>query len=214
MTNRDSSQLLIGLLLFAGGACAGVIGSAVFAPARDAAPGRARENPNEVSESMARLSAEVRALAERLERAPAASSPTLVREATASGAGVRADDEILVMLRRLTAAQAATSAGSLHNPGPLELPPPMTPQKRSAIKLQLKSLGDSRDAREAELTRSHQFMTFQQILDRYGRPDDMTSAAGSLVWTYVLSKGGDEEGDTQVWFTFVDGIVVEASFNY
>ena len=90
----------------------------------------------------------------------------------------------------------------------------MTPQKRSAIKLQLKSLGDSRDAREAELTRSHQFMTFQQILDRYGRPDDMTSAAGLARLDICALEGGDEEGDTQVWFTFVDGIVVEASFNY
>jgi hypothetical protein len=216
MMRRDFAHVSSGLLLFAGGACAGVIGSILIAPApaRDAA--RAA-NPNEISDALARLADEVSHLNERLARAPDATASAPAREAAAAGAGApgassRSEEEMLVLLRRLSAALAAPSPGVSPGSVALAVPESPSPQERAALGARFKGLGASRDEREAEITRSHVLLTYQQILDRYGRPDDVSAFQGGMTWTYKLSKDEDG-GETLVWFDFADGIVVGGHYN-
>ena len=62
------------------------------------------------------------------------------------------------------------------------------------------------DTHEEGLQRTHQLMTYQDILDRYGQPDGVYAGEAGANWKYKLRD------DDYVWFQFQDGLVYGVYF--
>jgi hypothetical protein len=77
------------------------------------------------------------------------------------------------------------------------------PDRAAILALQLER--ENEDGGEEKVTRAHRLWTFQQVLDRYGRPDEITPHEDYIEWIYYLPEHGDNFD-----FHFVDGMCVIA----
>ena len=74
----------------------------------------------------------------------------------------------------------------------------------AALPKQSEALVPLMSQNEEDRSRAHWFLTYQQVLARYGRPDSMdVSPEGTLVWIY-----NEAHTRGQLGFTFFDGFVV------
>jgi hypothetical protein len=144
----------------------------------------------ELVDEVARLG-RVETLVRASEREPAAGEPP----GTSLGGGDEAA-RVVAALDRLTEALASAPARAATGAGggnaPLVMPP----------------AGSRKDALAAlvgrewdQLSREHRFWTFQQVLDRYGPPDEVTNG-GQWLYHYPDNKGASYQTFS---FQFADG---------
>jgi hypothetical protein len=190
--------VLLGLVtLFLGGVVGGVLGSALIArpaPSQGAAtPGTGPQGSDAaLVGAIGELVDEVR----RIRNAPAPTGEPSERRPVEDGSAPDLDeDRVVAALDRLTQALQA-SQGRVSGGGvgitPLVLP---APGSRLAA---LEALA-GRDWEEN--SREYRFWTFQQVLDRFGRPDEVSDDR----WIYFLRSGGDE---TVFTFQFSQGFLM------
>ena len=179
--------ILFGLVtLFLGGVVGGVLGSALIGRAA-VQPGPAAATPltaptgadPELVQAIEQLVDEVR----RARNAPVEVGASERRPVGGASPPALDEDRVVAALDRLTLAlQAAQGRATPGGIGitPLVLPPP----------------GSHRGALEAligrdweEISREYRFWTFQQVLDRFGRPDEVSDDR----WLYFVPHGDDEE---------------------
>ncbi len=196
MDSRPATVVLALLALLFGGVAGGVLGVALLQPSpaeapRTAAPAAVAELDPALAKAIEELAREVRLLGGP---APTADAP----ERTPVGhEGAESFDpkELIAALDRLT--QALKAAQGRASPGGIGITPLILP-----------SGGKRLDALESlsgrgwqELSRDHRFWTYQQVLDRYGPPDEVN---GSGQWLYMLPLA---DGERSLTFTFVQGYV-------
>jgi len=59
--------------------------------------------------------------------------------------------------------------------------------------------------------KKHLFWTMQEILDHYGKPDEVSPDNGFVDWFYFVRRGDVQEN---IWFAFDEGVVVGGDYNY
>jgi hypothetical protein len=197
VTTAPRAALGVGAL-FVGGLLGGLLGSALFA--RGGAPGGgAPAGERVVVESDPQLRAAIEALTREL-RLRAADAPVTVggaREAVREANGAPAGDfgALAAALDRLTQdleqARGGVAGGGI-GVTPLVLPPP---GHRAANLRALLAMDDE------EASRQFRLWTYQQVLDRFGRPDYIHEGGR---WTYVLPEGN---GNSEFTFRFTDGFL-------
>lgn len=210
MALNSSISFGTALILFIGGAAGGVVGSLLFTTASGARGDSGSTIHGESSELLSairQLSGEIQQLAGR--PSAAASSPANVpRENTKFPAGDPASIEKLTMsLDRLAAALASAPRGSssaITPPRPFGVPELTAVQRNDFL---LKYM----DRDEDEASRDFHFMTAQQVLDKFGRPDRMAARQDGVEWSYVLKTTSPDGGMSEYTFRFVisDGYVVQ-----
>jgi hypothetical protein len=201
---------------FAAGAAGGFLASLLWlqpsrGAAEPAARGGEREAPGDLKEAVARLESTVRLLADRLDRAVAApASQGNARERAVAGGGAANPnkDEILAAIDRLAAAISGPGAPGARAPGapPLALSPQLS-QKKLAETL---ASFDATNDRQA-VTDEHLFLTYQQILDRYGRPSRAMPFNSGVLWEYEI-KNTEGSVTGTIGISFYDGMVLEVTF--
>ena len=157
------------------------------------------------------LLAEVRALGDRIEglahgrgtppNAGAASSERTAlateTDETAPTADVaRLLERCTTLLERLEQ-RTATGSG----------PAPLAPAPATASRAALEGLDTTDRELNARLSKQHRLSGYQQVLDRYGTPDNVWNSANSIKvhWGYDIEL---RNGDTfDVTFEFIDGMV-------
>lgn len=194
--SANKTAIAIGALLV-GGVVGGVIGSALVT--RDAGTGasagvahpRAGTEPEDTAtlEALQTLTDEVRGL--RADLAQRAGGP--VAERTTPEGGTPELERLAELLDVLatnlkTRPRAGTSPGFQGTP---LLVPQGAPRRDR--------LADVADLPEEERSRAHRFLTYQQVLDRFGAPDHVT---GDGIWVY-----NDPLTRVEVHFHFQDGLV-------
>ena len=138
-----------------------------------------------LAKAIAELSASVRALEEKVGalRIPAAPAPT---SRTAAGGSPGPSEDLERTLRDLVGKLDALQSGTA---GWVSAQPPLALQ---AAKPPVVAVLEAVRARSlAERTRDHAMWTFQEVLDRYGRPDGVDLYGGeppTIRWTYNLPE--------------------------
>lgn len=167
--------------------------------------------PQGADPNLAALLVEVRALGDRIEglahgrgALPAAGPvpsertalPTSTDETTETVELARLLERCTTLLERLEQ-RTATGAG----------PARLAPAPATASRASLKGLDFSDRELDARLTKQHRLSGYQQVLDRYGTPDNVWNSSNSI----KVSWGYDVElpnGDTfDITFEFIDGMV-------
>jgi len=190
---------LFGLVaLFFGGVVGGVVGSILVArpstAGGDAAatPGASAEG---VDPALVRTIEELVDEVRRLRTAPESRTPPERRPVAGEGKPELDEERIVAALDRLTLAlQVAQGRASPGGIGitPLVLPAPGS--RRGALEELL-----GRDWEE--ISREYRFWTFQQVLDRFGRPDEVSDDR----WLYLVPHG---EGEEVFTFQFSQGYLM------
>jgi len=193
---------------FLAGAAGGFLGSQLWLQGprggAEGSPRGDRESAAELNESMRQLTAELRRLADRPARAADGASPTsTVRESAAAPApGLNPNkDEILAAIDRLTIAIGGSGASHATSSTPLVATTPPQLKKLTEISEALDH-GDS----EA-VSPPYFFLTYQQVLDRFGKPTGIFAHDGHVRWEYSIPNPGSEDHRT-VTFDFIDGFVI------
>jgi hypothetical protein len=184
--------------LFLGGLAGGMLGTTFLArtpseqtpqtASPNAAPG---ESSRELARAIESLAARIQALGER----PAETARNDRQPIADPASPALQEDRVVAALDRLSSAlelsQGRAAPGGI-GITPLVLPPP----------------GSKRVALEAlvgrgweDLSREFRFLTFQQVLDQFGRPDLVENES----WVYLLD-GGDAEKSFR--FQFAQGYVM------
>jgi hypothetical protein len=183
--------------LFLGGLFGGVLGSALFrapaAPASGASPGDGAPRSDEG------LRAAIEALTVEVRRANVVAPVDDDLRAPVDGEGTAPAVEqdfgaVVAALDRLTQALGQARGGVAG--GGIGISPLVVPGPGSRKDALARLVGRSPD----ELGLEYRFMTYQQVLDRFGRPDSVSADS----WHYEL---GDPE-QTDFTFQFVDGYLM------
>ena len=197
-----------------GGAVVGfVLASATAAPppsSLDSAPAPLAAAQN-ADPNLEALLGEVRALGDRIEglargRQGPGSDASTDSERTALATETHASSEtadVARLLERCTTLlerleqRAATGAG----------PARLAPAPATATRAPLEALDVTDRGLDAQLTEQHRLSGYQQVLDRYGTPDNVWNMANSIQvsWAYNIEL---RNGDTfDITFVFIDGMV-------
>ncbi len=159
-------------------------------------------NHESLAKAIAELSASVRALEEKVGalQIPAAPAPT--SRAAAGGSPGPSEDlgkTLRDLVRKLDVLQSGTASSVSAQP-PLALQAARPPVVAVLEAVRARPL--------AERTRDHAMWTFQEVLDRYGRPDGVDLYGGeppTIRWTYNLP------GNRLLRFKFFQGYVLWVS---
>ena len=174
--------------LFCGGVAGGLLGGVLFSrpvtqPAESAAgpgPGPAAETVDpQLAQAIAALANEVR----RLRWAPAEAGGGERRPVGESGAPAQDGQRMVAALERLT--RALELAQGRAAPGGIGITPLVLPPAGSRQAALEGLVGRDWE----EISREYRFWTFQQVLDRFGRPDEVDNDR----WLYKLQRGDSEE---------------------
>jgi hypothetical protein len=206
ITLHPGSAVLLILLAVLAGATGGAVFGQVGVNARPPVAVGPPPNlilPDEFHELLGTLVQEVRDLRETLMTRESVPERRQVPETKNEPAP--ALDELTVQLERLVKQleSAALRPGAVHTPRiPLQVPPggvgfespPWAPD-----------FGDreSREAWRCQVARDFRFLTYQEVLSRYGNPDYVSYNEGHLYWRYE-----NEETEQDFEFAFVDGFVI------
>ena len=236
MTRQQNGILLAGICLFVVGLVVGFGGAELISPApaeadeaadREARPAlpasAAREvasGNEELAAALVELNLTLASLRGVLERGPAALEPrdagrTLVGQAPAPGT-----DELAASIQALAAALRDMPAGGSApgTNGPLVIPGWV--DRRTAFDTEaLKRIyrddagdrGERAEAAAREWRTRHLFWSKQDVLNRYGKPDDVYHDDGFIEWCYMLPGNLEEE---DIDFAFDEGLVVEVEYSY
>jgi hypothetical protein len=184
--------------LFLGGLFGGVLGSALFrapaAPASGASPGDGAPRSDEG------LRAAIEALTVEVRRANVVAPVDDDLRAPVDGEGtVPAGEQdfgaVVAALDRLTQALGQARGGVAG--GGIGISPLVVPGPGSRGDALARLVGRSAE----ELAVEHRFLTYQQVLDRFGRPDEVSNGS----WLYRTGSGDQREVFT---FQFVDGYLM------
>jgi hypothetical protein len=112
-----------------------------------------------------------------------------------------ANSEVLGELRELTSVLKSLSARMATSPGTssFDLRPPALDAKRPPVPV-------TAPERQEDFERIHLFWTYQQVLDRYGRPDEIQPRENAQSWWY-------RESGRVIGFTFSQGFVISTYVN-
>jgi len=168
---------------------AGADGATSADAATPEGPAAARPQPADAGSALVRalgeLTGEVHQLREELRTRPAGRSPV--------DGGSEEQDRLVHLLDVLTSnleTATRTGTGPGYHGSPLLLPTGEALRNR---------LADEADLSEQERSRNNRFLTYQQVLDRYGPPDQVSDAG---IWIYKDPLTGVELN-----FHFKDGLV-------
>jgi len=195
VTTTTRTALGVGAL-FVGGLLGGLLGSALFS--RDATPGPVGSaSERVVVASDPQLREAIEALTRELRRAGVATPADGERRAPANGEGTAPAAQqdfgaVIASLDRLTQAlgQARGGAGG----GGIGISPLVLPSAGSRADALAGLAGRSAE----DLSREYRFLTYQQVLDRFGRPDEVSANS----WLYRFGSG---EALQVFTFKFSDG---------
>lgn len=184
--------------LFLGGLIGGWIGSAMFraptAPASAASPGDGAPRSDDA------LRAAIEALTAEMRRASLVTpvDDGLREPVNGEGAPPAAAQDfgaVVAALDRLTQALGQARGGVAG--GGIGISPLVVPGPGSRKDALARLVGRSAE----ELALEHRFLTYQQVLDRFGRPDEVSADS----WSYRLDSGAESNDFT---FVFVDGYLM------
>ncbi len=196
-----------------GGALVGfVLASASAAPTPSFDPSPATlEVPQGADPNLEALLAEVRALGDRIEglaraRGGPASAAATDSERTALATETHAGPEtadVARLLERCTTLLERLEQRTANGSGPARL----APAAATASRAPLEALDFADRDLDQQLTKQHRLSGYQQVLDRYGTPDNVRNMANSIQvsWVYNIEL---RNGDTfDITFVFIDGMV-------
>lgn len=197
MQSRPAFAALALVALLLGGLAGGLLGSLLAQPApapaiAPASSGASAPLDPALARAIQELAREVRLLGS----SSAAAAPEPGRTPVGGEPAESHDSgDLIAALDRLTRAlQASQSRAS---PGGIGITPLILPAGGKRLDA-LATLA----RRDWEVnSREHRFWTYQQVLDRYGPPDEVT---GDGKWLYTLALA---EGERSLTFVFVDGYV-------
>lgn len=132
---------------------------------------------------------------------PAAVRETADRTALGDGEEIASAPDMVELLERCSALiermeQRGSTSASQTNSLFFDSP--------SATSENLNQFPETLEGEKAFLAK-HQLWSFQQVLDRYGRPNEINVHDNEIVWRYMVTR---PEGETVGWnFIFVEGLV-------
>ena len=231
---QHGNAILLGGLGFVLGALVGVGGSVVLSSPsesdettsrRPAVPGTARQAPSDSAEDGGELAAAVvelrmtlASLQGVLERAAATSQTAPHRTPVGEGSGSAVDSRELAASIESLAAALRTMPGGGSSGTSSSLVIPGWIDRRAAFDTSgLRELyrtdddGQRTEAATKAWRAEHLFWSRQDVLDRYGKPDDVYHDNGFVVWCYLV-HGKNEVEDID--FSFDEGSVATVQYEF
>jgi hypothetical protein len=231
MTPRAATSLLIAAVALVVGAAGGAWLAAGREPARavrgEAPAAVAAPAEGDLAAVLGELSRTLEALRTTLaERpiaapAPSASPPGASAERVPldAGAPARYERELVAALNALAASLRGLQADPARSASPRaqHLIVPKWVDRRAAFAsagMRAAQVADDEVGwdRAMEAWRDkHFFWTAQQVLDAYGKPDEIEAGEGQASWTYRLQLG--EDAEEWYYFRFADGLVYAVEYD-
>jgi hypothetical protein len=213
---------------FLAGVTLGVWLSGGWSPERARASAPTPAPGNELAPSLAEIARALQALRSTLEQQPptldAARVEAPEREPMTPAPGARDDAELVAALQAIAASLRERDRGAQGNgggAGPALVVPAWV--NRSAAfadfgmrRAQQADDGLAWDRAMDAFRKRHLFWTTQQVLDAYGKPDEIEVGEQYSTWTYRLAvvEAGREDGQEEYVFHLSDGLVFSADYSY
>lgn len=196
-------------LLLAGALAGGVLGSLLFSTAAPLSVTGGHVDNAELVTAMRALTEQLQQFGARQGIATAA--PVVItnrQDAAAIPAPAKTGEARIVELLERISAALATGSGPVRSGGAapprITVPPLGDAQRRELLGTYAANSVDTDAA-----SRDFFFMSYQNILDRFGRPDRISEWHGGQQWSYIIKN---DEREDEFYFRFLEGFVVSISY--
>ena len=229
MVSRNATLVLVAGVSLLAGVTLGTWFSGGWAPVRARALAPPPAPANELAPSLSELARALEALRSTLEQHPpspdAARAADPEREPMTPASPARDDTDLVAALQALAASLRERDLGAPRKDGASSGPALVVPAwvNREAA---FAGFG-MRQAQEADddlawdramdaFRKRHLFWTTQQVLDAYGKPDEIEVGDQYSTWTYRLRVAvpGEEDSQEEYEFQLSDGLVFSADYSY
>ncbi len=235
MTINKHTFILAALGLFTLGLCVGMLAAhlvfdkvddtpPVLSPIRaiNSSPERGAADSGELAQALrdlrivlASLEGTIANSNARPDRAPSNPRTDVINTAMNESSTDLAFQKIATALERLS----VKSGGPSSNVSPESLVSPAWVDRKTAFSFidVERLLGDDEfyyDIAVAELVKRHLFWSLQDVLTRFGKPDQIEVDGSVIYWSYYKAHEVEGVGHTDVRFYFSDGLVYSGDIDY